>query len=67
MFVKAQAITIPEIAEKMNTFATFHVNLPRKDNATLRICGYSFYQIFINKKFVAFGPARTAKGFARVD
>ena len=67
MFVKALPITIPEIAEKMNTFATFHVNLPKKGASTLKITGFSFYQIFINEKFVAFGPARTAKGYARVD
>ncbi|MBO5223470.1 MAG: hypothetical protein J6C23_03030 [Clostridia bacterium] len=67
MFDKAIAITIPEIATEPNVFATFHANLNKLENCELRICAHSFYQIYLNGKFIAFGPARTAKNYARTD
>lgn len=33
----------------------------------LYISACSFYRLFINGHFIAFGPARTAEGYARVD
>ena len=35
--------------------------------ASLKIAAADFYRVYVNGKFVAFGPARTAKGYARVD
>lgn len=35
--------------------------------SALRITAFSFYRLTVNGRFVAFGPARTAKGYARVD
>lgn len=67
MFDKALAITVPDISCTQNTFATFHAMIPKTSNSVLRICAHSFYQIYVNKKFVAFGPARTAKNYARMD
>jgi len=67
VFRKAVAITIPKIAKNPNTFATFHVNLPKQENCKLYICAHSFYQILVNEKFISFGPARTAKNYARMD
>ena len=34
---------------------------------TLYVTAFSFYRLTVNGSFVAFGPARTAKGYARVD
>lgn len=34
---------------------------------TLYITAFSFYRLSVNDRFVAFGPARTAGGYARVD
>ena len=67
MFKKALAITIPEIANIPNSFATFHATIKKQGDCKLHICGHSFYQVYVNKKFVAFGPARTAKNYARMD
>ena len=50
-----------------NIFATFRAEIPSLQNATLYITASSFYQAYVNGKFIAFGPARTAKGYARVD
>lgn len=36
-------------------------------NHTLYISACSFYRLSVNGRFVAFGPARTAEGYARVD
>ena len=34
---------------------------------TLYVTAFSFYRLTVNGQFVSFGPARTAKGYARVD
>ncbi len=36
-------------------------------DTVMYISAFSFYRLTVNGKFVAFGPARTAKGYARVD
>ncbi len=67
MFRKA----IPVFAEskewEKNTYIALRAVLPAGKNAVLRIAAASFYRVFANGRFVAFGPARTAKGYARVD
>ena len=35
--------------------------------ATLRVAASDFYKAYADGKFLGFGPARTAKGYARVD
>lgn len=35
--------------------------------ATLRISASDFYKVYIDDRFLGYGPARTAKGYARVD
>ncbi len=67
MFKKA----IPVFAEgkewEKNIHVTLRAALPAGKNSVLRIAAASFYRVFWGGKFVAFGPARTAKGYARVD
>ncbi len=67
MFKKA----IPVFAEgkewEKNTYIALRTALPAGKNAVLRIAAASFYRVFAGDKFIAFGPARAAKGYARVD
>ena len=37
------------------------------DRARLRIAAADFYKVYIDGAFLGYGPARTAKGYARVD
>ncbi|MBE6552964.1 MAG: hypothetical protein E7666_01325 [Ruminococcaceae bacterium] len=66
-FYQAKAV-YPQGKEcEQNTFATFRAQTGSLRGTTLSITAASFYQLYVNGKFVAFGPARTAKGYARVD
>ena len=67
MFQQAKAVFPRGKANEMHCFATFRTKLDSLDNATLYIAAADFYQVLVNGTFVAFGPARTAKGYARVD
>ena len=49
-----------------NVLATFDASGDLK-GTTVRLCAADFYHIYVNGEFVAFGPARTAKGYGRVD
>ena len=67
MFKKA----IPVFAEgkewEKNTHIVLKKTLPSLREATVRIAAASFYRLTVNGEFISFGPARTAKGYARVD
>lgn len=66
-FYQAKAI-FPQGAEReQNRFATFRAEVGSLRDTALSITAASFYQLYVNGKFVAFGPARTAEGYARVD
>jgi hypothetical protein len=67
MFQIAKPIFIKGKEHEMNFLAAFRAKINAKENVELRVTGISFYQVLVNGKFVAFGPARTAKGYARVD
>lgn len=45
----------------------FHSYIPRSENAVLCISAANLYQLFINGKMVAEGPARAGHGYYRVD
>jgi alpha-L-rhamnosidase len=49
-----------------NVIATFKANGDLR-GSTLSICAADFYHVYVNGEFVAYGPARTAKGYGRVD
>lgn len=53
--------------EKINCHLIFRERLPSLKDVTLTITAADFYRLWINGQFVAFGPARTALGYARVD
>ena len=67
MFKKA----IPVFASGKESELNYHIVLRAeaeslKDTA-LFISAFSFYRLTVNGEFVSFGPARAAKGYARVD
>ena len=67
MFKKA----IPVFAEGKEKELNYHLVL-RSETESLKgtvlfISAFSFYRLTVNGEFVSFGPARTAKGYARVD
>ena len=67
MFQKAKPIVVKELEGVMNGFATFAAQVDSLSGAELHICAADFYRASVNGHFVAFGPARTAKGYARMD
>ena len=67
MFICAKPIYPAGMSRKKNTFALFRATVSDARGATLAVTARSFYQVWVNGKFVAFGPARTADGYARVD
>lgn len=67
MFSKAQPIYPLGKGEEMNSYAVFSAILTGNGARSIRVSAASFYRLSVNGKFVAFGPARSAKGYARVD
>jgi len=67
MFKIARPIFPKGMEKRVNTFVTFHGKAATLKGAEMRITAATFYQLYVDGRFVAFGPARTAKGYARVD
>lgn len=67
MFRFAKPIFPKGKEKEMNTFAAFRTVVGSLKDTKLSLAAYTFYQLYVNGEFVAFGPARTAKGYARVD
>ena len=66
-FQKAIPIWEKGTQKQMNRTLLFCVKIPFCENAVLSVTGHSNYQIFINREFVFYGPARAGKGCYRVD
>lgn len=66
-FKIAKPIWLNEHEGKMNTTALFSACLPKDKNTVLHITAQNTYQVFINGKFVFFGPSRASHGYYRVD
>lgn len=68
-FSKALPVWPKGQAEEMNTFYGFRAafDMEKGGTALLRITGCSDYRISLNGKHVGWGPARTTKGYFRVD
>ncbi len=66
-FLKARPVFLQGCAERLNTFAAFRTQATLPEDSVLYLTASSFYRLTVNGKFIAFGPARTAKGYARVD
>lgn len=67
MFLQAKPIWAEGMANDMNRTLLFEATTGALQNAQLYITAATFYRVFVNGKFLAFGPARTARGYARVD
>lgn len=52
---------------EMNLFLSFRAIAKKAEKTILRVTGSSAYDVKINGEFIAFGPARSAHGFYRVD
>ncbi len=67
MFKKAVPVYAENLSEEMNTHIVLCENIDSLVGCSIKISASSFYKLYINDYFVGFGPARTAKGYARVD
>ena len=51
----------------MNRSLIFSTFLNGMESAELRLTGSSVYRVFVNRKLAYWGPARSGKGFFRID
>jgi len=57
-----------EVRDSMNYTMAFQLDKPvAAPEAVLRICASNAYMVFLNDEMIAFGPARTAHGYIRMD
>ena len=66
-FKEAQAIYPPSLLEAMNVSLYFVQDFSQEDGLTLSLSGVSDYQVFLNGRLLAYGPARSAYQTYRVD
>lgn len=67
MFIEAKSVRAKELIGIKNSFSTFAVETASLVGTKIYIAAADFYRLTVNGKFASFGPARTAKGYARVD
>ena len=67
MFLKAQPVWIKDREREMNVHAVFCTKAVLQEPGRLLLAGTAFYRVTVNGEFLAFGPARTAKGYVRQD
>ena len=67
MFRYAKAVFPVELSGELNSFVAFRAFSDIDKTSELRITAADYYNVYVNGKFVAYGPARTAQGYARVD
>ncbi len=67
MFQYAVPVWLCGRENEMNLAAVFTATVGELRGTALHIAASTFYRLFVNGRFAAFGPARTAKGYARVD
>ena len=69
MFIKATPVwgNYVSSTEKLNRHLVFRETAVSLKGTVLNIAAADFYRLTVNGEFVGFGPARTAKGYARVD
>ena len=66
-FIAAKAVWEAGTEKTMNRRLVFRAEIEKSDGALLALTGSSAYTVRVNGDFVAFGPARSAHGFFRVD
>ncbi|MBK1876228.1 hypothetical protein [Pelagicoccus mobilis] len=67
-FFRAKPVWVRGLHERMNSTVGFHVSLEYLgDPLVLRLAAANTYRIWLNGKWFAYGPARAAHGYLRVD
>ena len=66
-FRKAVPVWAEGREKEMNVWLAFTAKVYRGKSTVLAVTGSSAYSVRINGEFFAFGPARCAHGFYRVD
>lgn len=66
-FLRGTPVWAKGETETLNYHLILRTTIPNLSGCDLHITAASFYRLYVNGSFVAFGPARTAKGYARVD
>ena len=66
-FQKALPIWLKGKECEMNVQARFTADFAGADGMNLKLTGASFYKVLLNGKLIHYGPAPTARGYARVD
>ena len=69
MFMKAIPVwaNCQTDADRLNRHLIFREYSDKLDGVKLSIAAVDFYRLTVNGEFIGFGPARTAKGYGRVD
>lgn len=67
MFLQAKPIFPTGKSTEKNVYTVLRATVSDLRDTTLSVTACYFYQVWVNGAFVSFGPARTAKGYARVD
>lgn len=67
MFKKAIPVYAAGQDRKMNSHLLFRRTVDSLKKTELYIAAYSFYRLWVNGKFVFFGPSRAAGGYGRVE
>ncbi|MBR2293549.1 MAG: hypothetical protein IKA44_04520 [Clostridia bacterium] len=67
MFQKAVPVFAEGKENEMNYQLILRASADSLEGTTLSISAATFYRLWVNGRFVAFGPGRAAEGYARVD
>ncbi|MBQ8396812.1 MAG: hypothetical protein IJX53_01270 [Clostridia bacterium] len=67
MFTQAKPIWIKGRSNELNVQTAFTCTVDSRPGLTLRLTGATYYRVFVDGRFVHYGPARAARGCARVD
>ena len=67
MFRQAKAVWPYGRENELNLAVAFEAKVDSLHNTELHVTSATFYRLYVNGRFVAFGPARTARGYSRVD
>lgn len=66
-FIKAVPVWEKGTEEDMNRWLIFKCRASKADSIRLCLTGSCFYSVYVDGEFRAFGPARCAHGYYRVD
>lgn len=67
-FHAAVPVWIQNAETEMNITCGFYASVPKcETGAVIRIAAASVYHLYINGRFICYGPVRTAHGYHRVD